>query len=185
MNAVWNGKPLVIPADDAELAASERAFADAARSRVDASLSANDASLSAFEATMHLVYRIAPRYAIALIDAVVAETGRVGSIWPSASHGGIARRALGQFRRRRRGGRPRARHRRDPLRGRSRAKRRVRRAHVRWTIRPSGPKRASRSAAERPSRDGTSRTTFSSPRSTTDVIRSMTRVVSPPKRSKS
>ena len=70
VNAVWSGKPLVIPTDDAELATRARSFADAARSRVDASLSANDASLSAFEATMHLVYRIAPRYAIALIDVL-------------------------------------------------------------------------------------------------------------------
>lgn len=86
VNAVWNGKPLVIPTDDAELATRTRAFVDAARSRVDASLSANDASLSAFEATMHLVYRIAPRYAIALIDAVVAETG--------ASRVDLAKRAV-------------------------------------------------------------------------------------------
>ena len=75
VNAVWNGKPLVIPTDDDELAAQTRAFADAAKSRVDASMRAHEGSLRSFEATMHLVYRIAPRYAIALIDAVAAETG--------------------------------------------------------------------------------------------------------------
>jgi len=86
VNAVWNGKPLVIPTDDDELAVQTRAFADAAKSRVNASTRAHEASLCSFEATMHLVYRIAPRYAIALIDAVAAETG--------ASRVDLAKRAI-------------------------------------------------------------------------------------------